>query len=596
MPTLVVDQILSGPALGLGFGLADLMVLDVGGRRVLYALSRTEATLVEIGVGPDGALSVANQLPLAGTFAAGSDPELGFVLDAGGNAFLALTGLPLTSGQLVSLAPDGTLGSQGAFSAADTLIAPVAVPFGTVQAIVSGRQGVGGLQLLTDNGSGFMSVASVVDTPSTYLADISASVSFDHGGASFLATTSAGEDGVNLTEVTPSDLVHRDALGALDGLPINTPTDIGVVQRLNETLLVIGSSDTSSLSTVRVVGGGMQVADHILDSTDTRFQGVSALDTLTYGDFAFVAAGGADGGVSLFTILPGGRLVHLDSVTDDAATTMYRVSSIQLVATGTRLDALVASAWEPGITRLGYDLSSLGAVLIAAPGGENLSGTSADDQIIGSNNNDNLVGLAGNDTISDGAGQDTMTGGLGADLFVLHPDRQPDEITDYDPTEDRLDLSAWDFLYDVSQIGVTPTTDGAVLTFGAETLVLRTSDGAPLSTGDLTNAAALNVDRPPLVPVAQLLAGGPGADTLNGAAGNDTITGAGGDDVLTGQGGDDTLDGGIGNDLLDGGAGSDILTGEAGADTLVGGAGDDVLTGGIGDDVIYGDEFDWSGA
>lgn len=593
MPTLVVDQVLSGTALGLSFGLADLLVLDIGGRRVLYALSRTEATLVEVTVASDGTLSFDASLSLSGSFVAGSEPLLGVV---SGATALVLAGLTASSGQTIALASDGSLGLQGSLAGLELLVSPTGLVAGSVPAMVTGRHGTGGLDLLTDTGSGLAFRASLADGPDRYLGDVSASVAFTLEGTSYLASTSATEDGVNLVEVTPTALIQRDAFGVAEGLPVNTPVEIGVVQRLGETQLVTGSFDTSSISVVQVATGGqMQLSDHILDSPDTRFQGLSALDTLVHGDFAFVAAGGSDGGVSLFTVLPGGRLVHLDSIADDTSTTLYRVSSIELVATGARLDLLVSSAWEAGITRISYDLSALGAVLVAAQQGESLTGTVGDDQIIGSGMGDTLIGGAGHDTLTDGAGQDMLAGGGGADLFALHPDGQQDTITDYDRAADRLDLSAWDFLYDVSQLTIVPTGSGAVLSHGSETLVLTSSDGNPLTVGDFSNATILNVDRPPLLPIAQVLQGGPGADTLNGAWGNDTISGAGGDDELTGQGGDDVIFGGDGVDILDGGAGSDTLTGDAGADTLVGGAGDDRLTGGIGDDVIHGDEYDWTG-
>lgn len=209
---------------------------------------------------------------------------------------------------------------------------------------------------------------------------------------------------------------------------------------------------------------------------------------------------------------------------------------------------------------------------------------------------DTLLGAAGDDTIADGAGEDLMSGGPGADLFVLHPDGQQDFISDYDRFEDRLDLSAWDFLYDVSQLSVAPTANGALVSHGAETLVITTADGATLTAGDFSNATILNVDRPPLVPFAQSLVGGIEADTLNGAAGDDTISGGGGGDVLTGQGGNDTMTGGAGNDTLDGGSGQDTLSGETGEDLLVGGSGDDLLVGGGGDDILYGDDYAWMGA
>ena len=597
MPALTIDQVLTGAQLGLTFGATDLLVMEIGGRRVLYALSRNDAALVEIEVSGDGTLTFVGGLGLAGSFTAGSTPELSSAIYQSGSVALMVSGMPATSGQTISLSASGALGAQTTLSSADVLVSPVSLSLGASAALVTARQGEGGLDLLVDSGAGFVFAGALEDTGTRYLGDVSDSVAFEVSGTRFLATTSAFEDGVNLAEVTSTALLQRDAVGIAEGLPVNTPTDIDLVQRLDETLLVVGSFGTSSLSVLRVDGTGqLQIADHVLDSPTTYFQLVSALDALAYGDFAFLAAGGADAGVSLFTMLPGGRLVHLGSVSDDASTTLYRVSDIELIVAGDRLNLVVSSLWEPGLTRIGYDLSALGLVLVADALGDVVVGSSGDDQIVGSSMDDSLTGGGGDDIISDGAGHDLMTGGPGADLFVLHPDGQQDVISDYDRTEDRLDLSAWDFLYDVGQLSVSPTVDGAVLSHGAETLVIISSEGAPLTAADFSNSTILNIDRPPLVPFAQELVGSGEGDTLNGAAGNDTISGAGGDDVLTGQAGNDTIAGGAGNDTLDGGPGQDTLSGESGADLIVGGGGDDLLNGGIGDDIIYGDEFAWMGA
>ena len=71
MTVLTVEQLLSGSTLGLTSGLSDLLVLEIGGRKVLYALSRTENALIELDVAADGTLSMAGSSLLTGTFALG---------------------------------------------------------------------------------------------------------------------------------------------------------------------------------------------------------------------------------------------------------------------------------------------------------------------------------------------------------------------------------------------------------------------------------------------------------------------------------------------------------------------------------------------
>ena len=595
MAVLSVAQVLPGATLGLTSGLNDLLVLEVGGRRVLHTLGRVDGVLHEIEVASDGSLTSVASLSLTGSFLVGSEPLLGTFETAGGSHQLTIAGLSEADGQSVMLSGTGAIGAQTPLPGLGPFTAPLNLDLPS-PTIANGRSG-GGLDLFTDSGIGLAWSSGLDDQADRYLADVSGSVSFQTGTFNFVATTSALEHGVNLASASAGVLTQMGAIGAADGLPINTPSDLGVVQRLDETLLVISASGTSSLSVVDVdATGDMDIADHILDGEVTYFQSAGTLGTTTYGDFAFVAAGGGEGGVSLFTILPGGRLVHLDSFADDASITLYRPSAIELLVSGTVLQLYVSSFWEPGLTRLSYDLAGLGAVLIAEATGAGQAGTAGADQIIGSNVSEVLLGAEGDDTISDGAGEDTLWGDAGADLFVMAADGQQDTVQDFERNVDQLDLSGWDFLYDVSQLSWSPTTDGAAISFANETLRIFTSDSLPLNYGELSNEDILNVDRPPLLPIDRLLVGGGGDDTLGGGAGSDTIQGAAGHDVLTGQSGDDLIQGGAGLDTLDGGAGADTIQGQSEADTLVGGLGDDLIEGGDGGDLIYGDDFDWSGA
>lgn len=593
MAALSVAEVLPGATLGLTSGLNDLLVLDIGGRQVLYALGRVDGILHEIEIGTDGSLTPVSSLPLSGEFLVGSEPLLGAFETAGGVRHLALAGVAEANGQSVILSSTGAIGAQVPLSGLGSLIAPLGLASST---IAGGRAG-GGLDLFTDAGSGFAWVSGLDDRADRYLADVSSSVSFQTGTFEVIVTSSALERGINLASVSAGTLTQMGAIGATDGLPINTPSDLGVLQRLDETLIVVSASGSSSLSVVDVgADGDMSIADHILDGEVTYFQLAGTIGTATYGDFAFVAVGGGEGGISLFTILPGGRLVHLDSFADDASTTLHRPSSIELLVKGSMLHLFVSSFWEPGLTRLSYDLAGLGAVLIADAMGGGQAGTVGADQIIGSDLSEVLIGGEGNDTISDGVGEDTLWGDAGADLFVLAADEQLDTLQDFERDVDQLDLSSWDFLYDVSQLTWSSTSDGAVISFGDEVIRIHTSDGLPLNEGDLSNADILYVDRPPLLAIDRHLVGGVGDDTLAGGAGADTIQGAAGNDALTGQGGDDIILGGAGLDTLDGGAGADTLHGQSEADTLVGGHGDDLIEGGGGGDLIYGDDYDWAGA
>ncbi|MDO5631781.1 MAG: M10 family metallopeptidase [Paracoccus sp. (in: a-proteobacteria)] len=85
--------------------------------------------------------------------------------------------------------------------------------------------------------------------------------------------------------------------------------------------------------------------------------------------------------------------------------------------------------------------------LTGGDGNDTLMGSSGHDSLSGGNGNDVLNGGAGNDTLNGGAGADTLTGGAGADIFLFRARTDassdaPDVITDFNPAQDRLDLSA----------------------------------------------------------------------------------------------------------------------------------------------------------
>lgn len=593
MATLLVEQELSLDPVGPISGLVDLLIVEFGARSVLYALSRSDNRLVELEIANDGTLSIVNSLALTGTFASGSDPGLSHIALANGVSALALAGLPETNGQMVSLSNDGTLGEQSGLAGVGTMASPATIALSGVSLMISGANDVG-LNLFTDTGAGFGWTAALTDTSDRYLGDVSALVTFTIGQQTFVGTASALENGINLARVTNAGLTQAGALGPGEFLPIGTPEDIEVVQRLGETHLVVAASGSSSLTTIAISPGGEPLfSDHVLDSQTTAISGARAVETILHGDTVYIATGGDEGGMSLFTMLPGGRLVHLDTIADSNTLSLERIASIEVAISGSALQIFGGSFWSDKITQLGYDLTTQGAVVIADDLGNGAVGASLNDQVIGSDVAEALLGGAGDDILLDGAGIDTLTGGSGEDLFALAADGVLDIITDFERGIDKLDLSAFDFLYDVSQISLTPEVDGATLTHATETLRLFTSDSAPLTIAELTNEDILNVDRPPFLAIAQQLIGGPSADTLNGGLGGDTLRGGGSDDVLFGNGGNDLIEGGTGNDQIDGGAGADTLRGQEHADTIVGSTGNDLIFGDGGDDVIYGDAFDW---
>jgi Ca2+-binding RTX toxin-like protein len=233
-------------------------------------------------------------------------------------------------------------------------------------------------------------------------------------------------------------------------------------------------------------------------------------------------------------------------------------------------------------------------------GHDTLEGQAGRDTLEGGGGNDLLSGGSGDDRVQDGSGLDTLAGGSGADLFVLVADGQSDTITDFTLGEDSIDLSLWSGLTGIGQLVMAGTATGLTISFGGETLVVRSADGRSIAPASLGSATLINLDLPvveppppppgpepepdpgPLTPADADPEPGSGAIAGNGLGaahggtpGADTIFGLAGNDTLSGLDSADRLFGGTGNDVLYGGAGADRLSGGAGADRMEGGSGND---------------------
>ncbi|WP_122669584.1 M10 family metallopeptidase C-terminal domain-containing protein [Pseudomonas viridiflava] len=204
-------------------------------------------------------------------------------------------------------------------------------------------------------------------------------------------------------------------------------------------------------------------------------------------------------------------------------------------------------------------------------------GTEANDVITGGAAHELIFGLAGKDTLNGGTGDDILVGGAGADKLnggagadTFRFDQLTDSyrtattsatdlLTDFNVSQDRIDLA---------NLGFTRLGSGKNGT-------LNISYNATL---DRTYVKSLDVDasgnRFELGLTGNL------KDTLNashfifqhvteGTAGGDTLTGTAGNDVINGNAGVDRIDGGAGADTINGGADADTLTGGAGADVFV---------------------------
>ncbi len=424
--------------------------------------------------------------------------------------------------------------------------------------------------------------AVVWDNEGTFHGLPTALTSVSMNGQSYVLSISAETPGVSVFAVndTTGQLSPTASMGTELGLGLyDLPTDLATAQIGVQTYVIIASrgEDTqgAALSVLELTSDGrLEVRDHILDNLETRFGAVSGVSTVTHEGCTYVVAGGADQGLDLFALMPTGQLLHLDTITTEVEASLGSLTDLEAVATDDRLTLLVTSHLRAEITELSVDLSDQGQVQQAGPTSTALTGGSLNDMLVGGAGHDTLLGGNGDDILFDGAGVDRLTGSAGADRFVLTRDTARDTITDFDITQDRLDLSHIPMLYSMGQITVSGTSWGARLFFRGQELDVRSVDGATLSADDLAQAIDWTVDRPPLA-LQQELRGTDGADTLEGGETNDVIFGEAGADVIYGWAGFDQIYAGDLDDTVYAGADSDIVFGGRGRDLVFLGAGDD---------------------
>lgn len=606
--------------------ITDLALVEVDGQTMLVAATQLGGGISSYAVGsPDQAItSLRNRAYLDNATYQGP-PELS-VITQNGDALIHVARMGGIADQATELrSNNGALGQFQTLFRNDlgrSLTALGQVQTTQGQIIYSAQDG--GMQLQTHlmSSDGRLTLRGKVDLPvpegsvdATLDKVIDVTVNGQKvliavsGNGNFISTHLMAENGA-----LGSGMVHVAARGA--GYDI--PSDIQAVTAGGKTFVVMAGSASGSLTVFRVdAKGQLTTTDHVLDEGTTRFQSVTALETVQLGSRSFVFAGGADDGISVSTVLPDGRLLHLETIVDTDAMTLADVSGIQAVVRDGKIMLFVSSSTETGITQLVFDPGPIGSTTITDAG--TVKGGNGGDLLVAGAATTRLEGGNGNDILVAGAKPVTLVGGSGADIFV--PSRVKGRITiqDYDHGVDKLDLSMLGTIRSIWQLRFIPTANGVMIIYGETILDIQTRDGRSLSLGDFSNALfpiahylLPDIDPDTIDPEGtpsdtpewqfgtagndrllgaagpQMISAGAGNDTVSGGAGNDTLKGEAGNDVLRGGDGKDDLSGGTGRDTLFGDAGDDVLRGDEDNDLLYGDAGDDTLYGGAGNDLLYG--------
>jgi serralysin len=590
-------------------GVTDLTIMDGPAGPLLYVTSGPGGGVAVYAMTGSGlVLNDRFSLPAQGT--AGVDSTLTMV-DLGSVPTALVTGVSGTGlwGIGTDAAGDLTTRTTLNLTLPADLLACLTVTVGGTDYLYGLRLGSASISVWRIEANGSLTAVSQPGSskPASAGPVLTDIASVARGGETWLVATSAGSDALISYRIAANGVpVEADRIGADEGLGISDPAAVVTATRDGKAYAIFASSGSGTLTVAEVLPDGTLVpTDHVMDDLDTRFQNAAIVETITIGGRIYVVAAGADDGITLMELLPGGRLLDLGSQADTTALGLGNVAAVALSETGGDLQIAVASANEPGVTWLEVDIGA-GLTLTGTSAAATLTGGTGDDLLAGGAGSERLNGSSGRDVIMDGAGTDTLSGGSGADWFVMDADDQTDTITDFNPAEDAIDLSGWAFLRSVGQLLITPTADGAEIRFGDEVLIIRTASGQTLTTTAVRAMDLIGLSRigpgwvEPLVPP-QTFFGTAGTDTppasngtdlLYGGGGNDTLYGGFGNDSLYGGDGNDRVEGGDGNDLVQADNGSDLLRGNAGNDRLYGGAGNDTLWAGSGNDLTYGKEGD----
>ncbi|MEQ8898428.1 MAG: calcium-binding protein [Roseovarius sp.] len=563
-------------------GISDLEFIDGPAGPVLISVS-----------GPEGGLATfrlrEDQLPLSGDEAfhttgqiSGTGHDL-LVTETGGTVQLYATGFNHDGILRYTLGTGGDLGGRAVLRGAEIGAAPAVAAITAGGDLILADPGQAGFAVHGMSGASLGMGYTVADTAATHADAIAAAATARVGGTDIVIVASQSEYGVTAYTIGANAARAGGSVGPAQGLGVMVPTDIAVATTAQGTFVIVASEpsngESGALSVMRLdAQGGLTPTDHVLDTRDSRFGNVQKVATLSHDGHTYVAAAGGDGGVTLFELMPDGRLVHLDSFEGTIHAPLGDVTALEIAVLGDELQVFAATEEDAGIAVLRADLSRQGSALVAG------------------NGNDTLIGTGRDDILLDGTGADRLEGRGGADRYVLTPDGQTDTIIGFNPAHDILDLSGLPFLYDVSRLEIVSTSNGARITYRGETIILHSANGQPLDPEAVRGAVEVAINRSFSAPArevegtaeADLLRGDWGPDTLEGGIGDDTLEGRDGGDHLVGGRGNDRILGMNGSDMLKGGRGTDMLYGGEGGDTLYGGSGNDRLLGENGNDALFG--------
>ena len=328
----------------------------------------------------------------------------------------------------------------------------------------------------------------VRDTAKSHVSHVSDIVTVNVGRTHYIVAASAHENGMTSYSVgADGSLQMVDSIGTQDGLWSTGLADLTAVEVGGETYMIGVGAQSGTLAAVRINPVGVFfVADVEIDDRNSRFEGVSAVDTFTARGRDFVIVGGTDGGISMFELMPGGTFFHHTNAVQTIDWNIGCITEITAHASGDEVKVFLAGAGDGGLAELSMSLADLGTRWAGTRGNDAYSGTAGHDMISGGSGDDRLSGGVGDDVLHAGTGEDRLAGGAGADVFIFTADGGTDRIEDFELGIDRIDLSDWGMIHDISALTISSHNIGARIQFQDEEIRVISEDGEPIKAHEFT--------------------------------------------------------------------------------------------------------------
>lgn len=465
--------------------IADLVISSVTGSTRLYTASFASGGLGVFNVRQNNTLQfLENQNPGANRGTEGVvDIDVAQVGDKdlllpAGRYDDNLAFVQLNSGGFGNSLSAWSSGSGGNFTQTVATTTKEGVPV-----LVGARAGISGLQSYTFDANEQISLqSSVTDTASTYVNSVSAITTVETNKKVFVFAIDPFEDGISSYWIDlEGNLRNQSSFGLADGLAISAATALETVIVDGLLYVILADPGTSSLTVLRVNSKGQfTMMDQVWDERLTKFGNVTAIETYEVEGRSFLTAGGSDGGVTTYEVLPRGQLIQVGTWDDGLDTATDDVNALAAQVFDTFVQLFVASENEDGFAQLDLNFGNIGPGVYGTTSRNTLNGDAGDNLIWGWRGRDFLYGGAGDDTIFDGKGQDRMIGEEGADRFVFIDDNQNDTVLDFQQGTDVLDMSLIDGLYSMSQLEFDQRSWGAALFFEGQKFFIYSDEGGTI--------------------------------------------------------------------------------------------------------------------